>query len=77
MRCNSCSHTVDPFSFKSLSKAKLWPGSPESGAYFFDQEVFSLWNSFSKRMPGSSENAFIMSLNDISVEKGRVRHFTA
>eukprot|EP00794_Sanderia_malayensis_P004099 gene4099-4655_t len=73
VRCNSCSHTVDPFSFKSLFKVKLWPGSPESGAYFFDQEVFSLWNSFSKRMPGSSENAFIMSLNDISVEKGRCK----
>eukprot|EP00794_Sanderia_malayensis_P000837 gene837-134_t len=71
MLCKSCCHEWDPFNLKTLIKFRLWPGSPEACTYLFDQDVFRLWNSFSKRMPGSSESAFLSSLNDISAERGR------
>jgi hypothetical protein len=49
-----------------------WPGSPCQVKYLFDQEVFRVWETFRMRMPGSSESAFIKTLEDISSFKGRV-----
>ena len=41
----------------------------------FSEDVFVLWDKFRKYMPGSSERAFLKSLNSISEENCRVRPF--
>jgi hypothetical protein len=33
---------------------------------FYDQKLFFLWDAFRKQMPGSSQTAFISSLEDLS-----------
>ena len=49
-----------------------WPGSPTDTSYVFDQQLFYLWDSLQKRMPGTSETSFVRALEDVSVLKGRV-----
>ena len=39
------------------------------------QEVFWVWEAFRMRMPGSSESAFIKTLEDLSLLRGRVIYF--
>lgn len=53
-------------------QAGYWPGSPTDTSYVFDQQLFKLWDSIKKRMPGTSESSFILALEDVSVMKGRV-----
>ena len=52
--------------------AGYWPGSPTDTSYVFDQQLFYLWDSLQKRMPGTSETSFVRALEDVSVLKGRV-----
>ena len=52
--------------------AGYWPGSPTDTSYVFDQQLFYLWDSLQKRMPGTSETSFVKALEDVSVLKGRV-----
>lgn len=70
--CEDCSTVIDPFTIGVLLKSGYWPGSVLSINYLIKEEVFILWDTFRKRMPGSSERAFLMSLNDISNDNGRV-----
>ena len=53
-------------------QAGYWPGSPTDTSYVFDQQLFKLWDSFQKRMPGTSDSSFIRALEDVSVMKRRV-----
>ena len=53
-----------------------WPGSPTNASYFFDHAVFQFWDAMQKNMPGSSSNAFVKTLAQISEKKGRVHGFT-
>ena len=53
-------------------QAGYWPGSPTDTSYVFDQQLFKLWDSIKKRMPGTLESLFIQALEDVSVMKGRV-----
>lgn len=53
-------------------QAGYWPRSPTDTSYVFDQQLFKLWDSIQKRMPGTSESSFIRALEDVSVMKGRV-----
>ena len=53
-------------------QAGYWPGSPTDISYVFDQQLFKLWDSIKKRMPGTSESSFILALEDVSVMKGRL-----
>lgn len=69
--CEDCSTVIDPFTIGVLLKSGYWPGSVLSINYLIKEEVFILWDTFRKRMPGSSERAFLMSLNDISNDNGR------
>lgn len=64
--------STDPFTFGILLKSGYWPGNISSINYLFDEEVFLLWDKFRKYMPGSSERAFLRSINAISEENGRV-----
>ena len=63
--CGSCNSTSD------VSPARLgyWPGSP----YLFYYDVFHLWDTMQKNMPGSSCSAFVKTLAQISEKKGRVQ----
>ena len=45
---------------------------PQIQIIFFDQQLYYLWDSLQKRMPGTSESSFITALEDESVIKGRV-----
>ena len=67
---------MDPFTLETLLTSGYWPGSPVSINYLIKEEVFMLWDAFRKRMPGSSERAFLTSLCDVGYEYGRVRTFT-
>ncbi|XP_046861810.1 uncharacterized protein LOC124455128 [Xenia sp. Carnegie-2017] len=60
-----------PISVDSIIESGWWPGSPENFHYIFSQDVFNLWDAFRKRMPGSSQSAFVRSLEDISSSRGR------
>ena len=49
-----------------------WPGSPKQFNHVFSEQLFRLWDSVRKHMPGTSETAFLRSLGNISSERGRV-----
>ena len=70
--CPSCLWQWTPISVECIVESGFWPGSPGNVNYLFDQKLFSLWDAFRKRMPGSSQTAFLRSLEDLSFEKGRV-----
>ena len=72
LHCNTCGFNIDPFNIDVILKSGYWPGSPTQVNCMIDQTVFRLWDSFRKRMPGSSEKSFMMSLSDISLMIGRV-----
>ena len=55
-----------------IVQAGYWPGSPTDTSYVFDQQLFQLWDSLQKRMPGTSESSFIRALEDVSAINGRV-----
>ncbi len=55
-----------------MINSRYWPGSIESISYLFDEDLFALWDSYRLHMPGSSENCFIESLVDISLQNNRV-----
>ena len=55
-----------------MVQAGYWPGSPTDTSYVFDQQLFYLWDSLQRRMPGTSESSFIRALEDVSVMNGRV-----
>jgi hypothetical protein len=65
--CDECGIIQSPMSMKNILRNGFWPGSPCNINYLFDQEVFRVWEAFRKRMPGSSESAFIKALEDISL----------
>lgn len=65
--CGSCNSTSD------VSPARLgyWPGSPTNAPYLFYYDVFHLWDTMQKNMPGSSCSAYVKTLAQISDKKGR------
>ena len=70
--CEDCNELFDPFELEYVLKSEYWPGSPVAINYLIKEEVFVMWDAFRKRMPGSSQNAFLMALCDISKDNGRV-----
>ena len=73
--CEDCSSYTDPFTVGVLLTSGYWPGNVTTSSYMFTEDVFELWDKFRKYMPGSSERAFLKSLNSISEENGRVSSF--
>ncbi|XP_046856056.1 uncharacterized protein LOC124449149 [Xenia sp. Carnegie-2017] len=71
VHCSSCQWKWSPISVDSIIESGWWPGTPENFHYIFSQDVFNLWDAFRKRMPGSSQSAFVRSLEDISSSRGR------
>jgi len=69
--CSDCGAIFDPFTLEVILDSGYWPGSPVRINYLIKEDVFVLWDTFRKRMPGSSERAFLLSLCDISKENGR------
>ncbi|XP_066931731.1 uncharacterized protein, partial [Clytia hemisphaerica] len=71
LACKDCESTTDPFTVAVILCSGFWPGNPKSLNYLFKEEVFQLWDNFRKFMPGSSERAFLKTLNAISEEHSR------
>uniref|UniRef100_A0A7M5U8G7 CxC3 like cysteine cluster domain-containing protein n=1 Tax=Clytia hemisphaerica TaxID=252671 RepID=A0A7M5U8G7_9CNID len=71
IKCIDCDAQTDPFTIGVLLTSGFWPGNPKSLNYLFKEEVFQLWDNFRKFMPGSSERAFLKSLNAISDDNCR------
>jgi hypothetical protein len=67
-----CDQHFSPLTLNKLINEGYWPGGPKNLNYVFCEDVFRLWDSFRKHMPGTSETAFIRSLASISSAKGRV-----
>ena len=72
LSCEECNETLNPFELENLICCGYWPGSTLNIFYFFSFDVLNLWDSFRKRLPGSSSRGFLKSLEDISVSRGRV-----
>ena len=49
-----------------------WPATPNNITTVFDQEVFEFWDILQKLSPGVSQRSFLMSLQEFSLNKGRV-----
>ncbi|XP_028409280.1 uncharacterized protein LOC114531881 isoform X1 [Dendronephthya gigantea] len=77
IHCSSCPWQWSPISFDCIVQSGFWPGSPANVNYLFHQELFLLWDAFRKQMPGSSQTAFIRSLEDMSRSKKRADVITA
>ena len=75
LECNECAAVTDPFTLPVILTSGFWPGSPKSLNYLFAEEVFHFWDTFRKFLPGSSERAFLRTLNALSADKYRVREF--
>ena len=71
--CADCSYLYDPFNIEMLLKSGFWPGGVVNINYLVQEDVFIIWDVFRKRMPGSSQKSFLMSLNDVAYERGWVR----
>jgi hypothetical protein len=74
-QCGNCEQQYSPLSLDKLIGEGYWPGSPNQFNQVFSDDLFRLWDSVRKHMPGTSESAFIRSLGTISSEKGRVCFF--
>ncbi len=68
-RCNSRSNaTVDDYIFSGF-----WPGSLSTSlTYLFSEESLLLRHHIAHKCPGSSENMFVHTLEEVSKECGRV-----
>ena len=73
IECLNCGMTIDPFKdISGIITSRYWPGTVDTVTYLFDEDLFQCWNNYHLWMPGSSEHAFIQSLQDISAVNGRV-----
>ena len=71
-QCNSCGKQFSPLKMEKIITEGYWPGSPTQLNHVFSEDVFKLWDSVRKNMPGTSETAFLRSLGILSSDKGRV-----
>ena len=70
--CQVCGMEKDPFVLENIVLSGFWPHSPKNFKYVFKKDVFKLWDQFRKQMPGSSEQAFLNTLNSFTITNGRV-----
>ena len=70
--CATCSASFDPFTVNKLICRGFWPSNCDSIYYLFSVDLFVLWDSLRKRLPGSSSRGFIKSLEDLSTAHRRV-----
>lgn len=70
--CSGCDQQFSPLTLEKIINEGYWPGGPKNFNYVFCENVFRVWDSLRKYMPGTSETAFLKSLASISSVKGRV-----
>jgi hypothetical protein len=70
--CSGCDRHFSSLTLEKIISEGYWPGGPKNFKYVFCEDVFRVWDSLRKFMPGTSETAFLKSLASISSEKGRV-----
>ena len=69
--CNNC-HTAFDDHFGMIHEG-YWPGSTTGRSpYMFDQDLFRFFSVLRLHSPGVSYGAFIKTLEQMSVDKGRV-----
>ncbi|XP_067055175.1 uncharacterized protein [Acropora muricata] len=71
VHCRNCNDVTPSWTIRDVVQTGYWPGSPSETSYVFDQQLFRLWDSLQKRMPGTSESSFIRALEDVSAMSGR------
>eukprot|EP00795_Rhopilema_esculentum_P017827 gene17827-9517_t len=69
--CGDCMADIDPFSPTTLMESHYWPGSISNITYLFDEELLVFWDRLKSFMPGTSEAAFLKSLEHLSKERSR------
>eukprot|EP00794_Sanderia_malayensis_P001096 gene1096-440_t len=69
--CDYCNEDIDVFTCTSLIRSGYWPGSMGNISYIFDEQLFIFWDKLKSFMPGTSESAFLRSLEDISMDRNR------
>ena len=74
-QCGNCELQYSPLSLDKLISEGYWPGSPKQFNHIFSEDLFHLWDSVRKHMPGTSKSTFIRSLRTISSKNGRVCFF--
>ncbi|XP_015750745.1 PREDICTED: uncharacterized protein LOC107330695 [Acropora digitifera] len=55
VHCRNCNDVTPSWTIRDVLQTGYWPGSPSETSYVFDQQLFRLWDSLQKRMPGTSE----------------------
>ena len=72
-QCGNCDKAYSPLSLEKIISESYWPGNPKHFNHVFSHDLFRLWDSVRKHMPGTSETAFITeSLGNLSSNNGRV-----
>ena len=74
VKCSNCDFVCEPLSdVQLIVRNGYWPGSlKSSSSYIFHQDLFRMWNTFQKQMPGTSQKSFLEGLEEFSLAKGRV-----
>ena len=70
--CQSCHFKQQSLTLQNALRSGYFPASPKNLNTLIDEDLLVFWDSFRKRMPGSSAKAFIDTLNDLSIRNGRV-----
>ena len=70
--CLNCNLTLSKWDIKTVISMGYWPATPNNVTTVFDQEVFEFWDILQKLSPGVSQRSFLMSLQEFSLNKGRV-----
>jgi hypothetical protein len=73
--CTGCDQQFSPLTLEKIINEGYWPGGPKNLNYIFCEDVFRVWDSLRKYMPGTSETAFLKSLPPYLVKRaGLVNH---
>jgi len=65
--CAECGLYQNPYNLRTLIHSGFWPCSIKTLTYIVTMDVLSLWDTFRKWMPGSSQKAFLNSLDTLTI----------
>lgn len=69
--CLECGYIQNPFTIKKVIESGFWSTSPKKYYTLITSNVLQMWDNLRKHMPGTSEKAFLDSLNDLTLINGR------
>ena len=74
-KCVACGGSFEPL-FNDFIFSGYWPGSATNTNYFFDEVLLKFWFHLRHKTPGTSEQKFVESLEEMSLESNRVCVFS-